>query len=111
MTGGIIIAFIVLLLTALSVRARVHQRLYRDKEWSVIGEPMPSQISQALSNLVGVAGGIYLSLVVAFTFIDLKLPERVQLYGISMEPLAALSILIALAQPYFQRIINAWRRI
>jgi len=31
--------------------------------------------------------------------------------GFSMEPLAALSILMALAHPYLQRVVNAWRRI
>lgn len=111
MAGGLILVIIVLLLVAFSVRERVRQHLYREKDWSTIGEGKSSPLSQALANLVGVAGGIYLSLVVMATFLELQLPERVQMGGLSLEPLATVSILMALAQPYLQRVINAWRRI
>ncbi|MCL6634144.1 MAG: hypothetical protein K6T29_00015 [Peptococcaceae bacterium] len=111
MAGGIVIGLVILLLAALSVRERVRLRLLREKDWSTIGEPRASPLSQALANLVGVAGGIYLSLVLAVTFLELQMPERVEVCGYSLEPLAAASILAALVQPYLQRVINAWRRI
>jgi uncharacterized membrane protein YjgN (DUF898 family) len=111
MLNGIILAIIVLFLIIISIRERIRQARYREKDWSVIGESKPSPLSQALANLVGVAGGIYLTLVVVITFIELELPERIHLGGISMEPLAAISFLLAIIQPYMQRIINAWRRI
>lgn len=84
---------------------------YREKDWGAIGEGKSSPLSQALANLVGVAGGIYLSLVVIATFMEVQLPERIHLGELSMEPLAAVSILMAVAQPYMQRIISAWRKI
>ncbi|MCL6560493.1 MAG: hypothetical protein K6U74_17205 [Firmicutes bacterium] len=111
MAGEIVVGFIILLLVVLSVRERMLQRMYREKDWSSIGEAKSSPLSQALANLVGVAGGIYLTLVVIVTFMELQVPERVRVCGFSMEPLAAVSILMALAQPYLQRVINAWRRI
>lgn len=111
MSGGIIFIIIVFILVVFSVRERVRLRTYREKDWSAIGESKTSPLSQALANLVGVAGGIYLSLVVVATFMELELPQRVQVGGLSLEPLAAISVLMALAQPYLQRVVNAWRRI
>lgn len=111
MVSGLILIIIVLLLVIFSVRERVRYHRYREKDWSFIGEAKSSPLSQALANLVGVAGGIYLSLVVMVTFMELQLPERVQVCGFSLEPLATVSVLIALTQPYLQRVIGAWRRI
>lgn len=96
---------------SVSVRERILLYKYRDKDWTIIGEGKTSPLSQALANMLGVAGGIYLSLVVIATFLEIDLPARIHLGGLSMEPLAAVSILMAVAQPYMQRIINAWRKI
>lgn len=109
MENGIIIGTIILII--FSVRERVRLRLLREKDWGSIGETRSSQISQALANLVGVAGGIYLTLLVMATFLELQLPERLELGGVSMEPLAAFSVIISLAQPFFVRAANAWRRL
>jgi hypothetical protein len=111
MLSGIILIIVVLFLVGISVRERVLLYRYREKDWNSIGEGKSSPLSQALANLVGVAGGIYLSLVVIATFMEVQLPERIHLGGLGMEPLAFVSILMAVAQPYMQRIISAWRRI
>jgi len=111
MLNGIILIVLILFLVGISVRERMRLYKYREKDWSVIGEAKASPLSQALTNLLGVAGGIYLSLVVIATFMEIDLPERIHLGRFSMEPLAAVSILMAVAQPYMQRIINAWKKI
>ncbi len=111
MPGGLVFSVIVILLVAVSVRERVRLRMMREKDWSIIGEAKSSHISNALANLVGVAGGIYLTLVVVVTFLDIELPERVQIGNVSLEPLAAISILIALVQPFLLKAANAWRRL
>lgn len=111
MLSGIILIVVILMLVSISVRERILLYKHRDKDWSVIGEGKSSPLSQALANLLGVAGGIYLSLVVIATFLEVQLPERIQLAGLSMEPLAFVSILMAVAQPYMQKVISAWRRI
>lgn len=108
MFSGVILILVIIFLLVLSVRERVRRQMYREKNLS---ESKPSPLSQALTNLVGVAGGIYLSLEVISSFVELTIPERLQLGGISMEPIAAVSILMALVQPYFQRIIDDWRKI
>lgn len=111
MSSGWILGMVVLMLVAFSVRERVRQRLYRDKDWTAIGESKSSPLSEALGNLVGVAGGIYLSLVVVTTFVELQLPHRVQMAGLSLEPLATVSILMALLQPFLQKVLIAWRKV
>jgi len=107
----IIFSLVVLLLVVLSLRERMHQRYLREKDWGFIGEAKSSQISQALTNLIGVAGGIYLTLVILATFLELQIPERITFGRISLEPLAAVSILISLVQPYFFKAVNAWKRL
>jgi len=111
MSSEFILGLIVLLLVILSLRERIYQYRYREKDWGVIGESKTSPLSQALANLIGVAGGIYLSLVLLCTFVELEIPSRVHLGQFSLEPLATISIVLALAQPYLQRVIQAWRRI
>ena len=111
MAGVMIFSLAVLLLMILSLRERVRQRYLREKDWGFIGEAKSSQISQALTNLIGVAGGIYLTLVILATFLELQIPARANFGRISLEPLAAISILISLAQPYFFKVVNAWKRL
>ena len=111
MAGVIIFSLLVLLLVILSLRERVHQGYLREKDWEVIGEAKSSRVSQALTNLIGVAGGIYLALMIFVTFLELQIPERISFGRISLEPLAAISILISLIQPYFLKVVNAWKRL
>ncbi|MCL6559084.1 MAG: hypothetical protein K6U74_09835 [Firmicutes bacterium] len=111
MVSVIIFVLIVLILVVLSVRERMRNRYYRDKDWGGIGETVSSPLSQAMANLIGVAGGIYLSLVVLTTFLELEVPERVQVGQLSVEPLATVSFALALLQPFFNRVILAWRKI
>ncbi|OPX86237.1 MAG: hypothetical protein A4E53_03147 [Pelotomaculum sp. PtaB.Bin104] len=111
MSSNLILGLIVLLLVLLSVKERIFLCRYREKNWEAIGESKSSPFSQALVNLIGVAGGIYLSLVLLCTFLELDLPMRVNLGRYSLEPLATISIILAIAQPYFQKVVMAWRRI
>lgn len=111
MVSSLIFISIVFLLLVFSVRERVRLRRYREKDWSIIGEGRPSPLSEALANLIGVAGGIYLSLVVLSTFVELEVPHRVLVAGLNLEPLATLSILLAILQPFLMRFAAAWRRI
>ncbi|HOV78713.1 MAG TPA: hypothetical protein PK728_01280 [Bacillota bacterium] len=101
-----VIGLVILFLVALSVRERVRRQTLREK---ILSESKTSPLSQALSNLIGVAGGIYLSLDVISSFLELNIPDRVQIGSFCLEPLAALSILTAIAQPYMLRIIDGWK--
>lgn len=111
MIHGLSLGIVVLFMTVLSVRERIKLYSYREKDWGTLGESKSSPLSMALTNLYGVAGGIYLSLVLICTFVELQLPERVHLGQFSLEPLAAISITMALVQPYFQKVFQVWRKI
>jgi hypothetical protein len=111
MSSVIILTVIVLVLVCFSLKERVRHRLARDKDWSVIGESRASPLTLALTNLIGVAGGIYLTLVVLVTFLELQLPARVRVGSVTIEPLATISFGLSIIQPYFYRVIAAWRRV
>ncbi|MDI3538021.1 MAG: hypothetical protein PWQ13_44, partial [Bacillota bacterium] len=94
---GVVLAVGLVALTYLSLaeRARGRERAFRRGEELPV-EPRSSPFSQALVELIGTAGGIYLALVLTRNFLKLDLPERVAVLGFQMEPLATLSLLLAL---------------
>ncbi len=102
--AGVFLAAVILFCVLLSLTERVKQYRRRDKDWSIIGEAKASPLSLALANMIGVAGGIYLSLVILVTFLELELPAKVNIAGFNLEPLAAISITAAVLQPYFSRL-------
>lgn len=89
LVGGIII----------SLRARQKKMMWRSPHIS-------GSLGKAISQLVGTAGGIYLSLELLLTF--LGIPESVwnppSVYY--FKPLAAFSLFIAIFQPYAQILID-----
>jgi hypothetical protein len=84
----------------MSVRERRYLLMWRS-------QPTSNQLATALSQLVGTAGGIYLSLELLFSF--LKIPENWWSKSVFIvEPLAAISLLLAILQPYG---LKAWLRL
>jgi sterol desaturase/sphingolipid hydroxylase (fatty acid hydroxylase superfamily) len=84
----------------ISVRERKYRMMWRTQSTS-------NQLATALTQLVGTAGGIYLSLELLFSF--LKIPE--DWWSSStffVEPLAVISLFLAILQPF---VLNAWIRI
>ena len=83
-----------------SVRERRYLMMWRS-------QPAPNQLATALSQLVGTAGGIYLSLELLFSF--LKIPENWWSQAeFFVEPLAVISLLLAIVQPFGLR---AWLKV
>lgn len=97
------------LLIIFSIRERMRLRLTR-KEWDVIGESKSSPLSESLAGLVGTAGGIYLSLVMLTTFLEVEVPARISFSTISLEPMAALSFILAVFSPYINRMLRGLKR-
>lgn len=98
-----LLVMLVLLFFSIKERVRLRTSSYRgQKLWDV--EPKATPFSEALLNLIGVAGGVYLSLIILFTFLEVTIPGKIQLAGIEVELLAAVSIGIAIIQPFFMRI-------
>jgi len=69
-------------------------------------EVIPGAISQALAYLVGVAGGIYLSLVMLTSFLKITLPQSILLLGVEVDPLATISLLLAILQPWINKVLE-----
>jgi len=69
-------------------------------------ETIPGAISQWLTYLVGMAGGIYISLIALTSFLKIAFPETVYILGVSVDPLAILSLLLALIQPWLIKFFN-----
>jgi len=105
MIGSVVLGLLAALLVVLSVRERIRLRLYR-KDWDVIGQSKSSPLSDSLAGLVGTAGGIYLSLVMLTTFLEVEFPNRVSVSTVSLEPMAALSFVLAVLSPFVSRVIN-----
>ena len=84
----------------ISVRARKYRMMWRS-------QPTTNLMATALSQLVGTAGGIYLSLELLFSF--LKIPEDWWSDSIFfVEPLAVISLILAILQPF---VVSAWIKI
>lgn len=106
----LLLGVVVFFLLVFSIRERVRLKLTREKSWDLIGETKVSPLSQALVNLVGMAGGIYLSLVMIVTFLEIKIPSRISFGELNLEPLATISFLLAIIQPFVLRFYRILRK-
>jgi len=80
-----------------SVRKRKYLMMWRSQSTT-------NQLASSLSQLVGTAGGIYLSLELLFSF--LKIPEDWWSQSIFfVEPLAVISLILAILQPF---VLSVW---
>lgn len=71
-------------------------------------DPLESPVSRAISEMLGVAGGIYLALLVLVSFLQINIPSTVNIFGVKMEPLAFISVIITLLQPYAVELKQYW---
>lgn len=62
--------------------------------------PRDSPLSQALREILGVAGGLYLVLVAINQFVALNIPRTMEWHGVTFDPLAALAVVLAVLQPW-----------
>lgn len=97
-------------LMGLAVREKVNRKeRQRARMTDVLSGARASVLSEALASLVATAGGIYLSLVLLTTFLKIPVPENVSLFSTSVEPLAGISVILALFQPFLLRLWDRMR--
>lgn len=70
------------------------------------GQVKQSTLSIAIQELVGTAGGVYLSILALTSFLKLELPEQLILYNISFDPLALFAVSYAIVQPLGRRVFS-----
>ena len=107
MFATLLFCAIVVVLVGFSVRERVRQQALHVR---VENGVRPSPLASALAYLVGVAGGIYLSLSLVIDFLKLTVPERVTVWKFELEPIAAVAITLAVLQPFLLRLYHYIRR-
>jgi uncharacterized membrane protein len=88
----------VVTLVVLSVFLRI-QNKKRVESHKLPEHSKPSLFSEALQELIATAGGIYLSLVLLVTFLQINLADKWQIYEVKMDPLAFIALSLALIQP------------
>jgi len=105
----VLMVVLVALLVFFSLRERARWYRYREAHWDILSESKPSPLSRALTNLIGVAGGIYLTLVIIVAFLEIPVPSRVEIFWFSVEPLAATAVALAIIQPFVLRIWHSYK--
>jgi hypothetical protein len=90
---------IIFLIMGLSLRRRMFNTKLREASMPV--DSIPSPFSKALTELLGTAGGIYLSLVLLVQFLSVDIPALVNILGLEIDPIALAAVLIASMQPFF----------
>jgi hypothetical protein len=93
----LIASFLLLVLAAIKTK----KRLKRWRDIADLDNAVESPTSYAIGELVAVAGGIYLSLVLLGSFLKISMPERIVIYSWSFDYLAAIALVLALIQPIF----------
>ena len=78
-----------------AARCRMSTKHYRYNGEGAISTPF----AEALGQVVGMAGGIYLSLMLLCDFLAVELPKKVFICGNYMDFLALIALILACVQP------------
>lgn len=100
----VLIALFVLLLSSILERIKIKRRRYRIEGTPFPVEPTSSLLSQAIVEILAVAGGIYLALVMVTAFLQIDLSGKIAFGSVRVDCLAFLALLLAFLQPFLLRI-------
>lgn len=100
----IVLAGGIVLLLILSLKSRIYNNHLRTEQMGIIDTPL----AEAISQLVGASGGIYLALLMAGEFIGLNGDYKIVIAGYAVDFLAVVAIFLSLLQPIITVI---WRKI
>lgn len=73
-------------------------------------EAVSSPLSLAIQDLIATAGGIYLAITLLVSFLKIIIPDKIVIFTIEVEPIALISILLAIFQPIIEK-ITRWVRL
>jgi len=100
----VFVALALLLIGSVSLKVNNKRRKYRFAGSAFPVEPSSSFLSEAIVELLGVAGGIYLALIMVAAFLQVDLSEKFILGNMKLDPLAVLSLTLALCHPFCSRV-------
>jgi hypothetical protein len=95
---GIIIMVLAIILVVLSAWLRLGN-IKKKQRLSGLPEPQDSFLSREIKNVIANAGGIYVSLNLAASFLKLDVSQQFGLLGVQFDVLAAIALAAALLQP------------
>ena len=98
----LVTAGVMLALAAAGVKCKMSNNMYRGSEEKIIASPL----AEAISQLVGVSGGIYLALSMTLDFIGLNSDLKVIIGECDLDALALLAIFLACIQPILVGILR-----
>lgn len=93
------ILFLLILFVLVFLAVRSKKILLRMRTKAQMENAVDSPTSIAIGEVVAIAGGIYLSLIMLTSFLKVNMPERISFYDWSVDYLATIAIAIALLQP------------
>jgi hypothetical protein len=97
---------LVLLAVSVTLRSRRMERISARQV-----EGIASPMSRAIQATVGYAGGIYMTLVMLASFLQVEVPEKILITnGFLVEPLAFVAVVLAFIQPFFLIIWDKMKR-
>ena len=96
----------IILLFLIALKSKINLNKFRQKD---LVESVSTPISQGITQLVGMAGGIYISLVLLTSFLSIETMDKVTIDEFTFDPLALLSMFVALIQPIIQYVIKMRR--
>ncbi|MDW7675538.1 MAG: hypothetical protein SCK28_13500 [Bacillota bacterium] len=104
---NVLLLLMLLLLLFFAIRAKVSSQKTRRPTSSIPDEIKLSPFSKALAEIVAIAGGIYISLSLLISFLNLSIPEQILIAdSIRLDPVAMLAIIIAIIQPLVVKVLN-----
>lgn len=106
----VIVTLVVIACIVFSVRQRILNRELRMRAWDG-SETKSSPLSEALTGLIGTAGGIYITLVMGISFLEVNIPNEISVLSVGLEPLAAISFSLAIVQPFISRFFHLRKKI
>ncbi len=93
------IIFLIIIFILFFFAVRTKRTLQRMRTMAQLENAVDSPTSVAIGELVAIAGGIYLSLILLTSFLKVNMPARISFYDWSVDYLAAIAFAIALFQP------------
>ncbi|KUO52269.1 MAG: hypothetical protein APF76_04330 [Desulfitibacter sp. BRH_c19] len=108
----IFVLLLIVVLIGFAVREKVKHKVRTSSASGIPEEIKSSPVSQALAELVAIAGGVYLSLLMLTTFLGLELPSKMKLVSVEIDTIAGIALILTLAQPFilkiFKKITKRW---
>ncbi|MBZ4686558.1 MAG: hypothetical protein PWQ96_1215 [Clostridia bacterium] len=110
MSWTVLIPVIVLFLFYLSGNKRAKAKYSNFKTLPVPEDDQANKgpVASAALEIVAMAGGIYLALTSLASFLQLSIPKTIEFTGVTFDPIAAISIILALLQPFVGEMLKKY---